>query len=216
MRVAVSEDMGGLPVAAEVRKVIQESGQVFADLGASVEAAVPDLSEAMDVFQTQRAASLATLGANLDRTVPDWRQHAKDTSQWNIDQGLGLSAEEILQSELTRAQIYARVVDFFNEFDALLLPAAQVPPFEANIDWVREIDGVTMSTYIDWMTVCCAITVTGCPAISVPGGFTADGLPVGLQIVGKPRGDLALLQIAHAYEAATRHGARQPQIFAGT
>ncbi len=216
MRVAVSETMGGLPVAAEVRHVIKQSGQVFADLGADVEDTEPDLTGAMQVFQTQRAAGLATLGANLDRTVPGWREHAKDTAQWNIDQGLALTADEILQSELTRAQIYARVVDFFSEYDALVLPAAQVPPFDASIDWVREIDGVTMTTYIDWMTVCCAITVTGCPAISVPGGFTADGLPVGLQIVGKPRGDLELLRIAHAFEAATRHGERQPQIFAGT
>ena len=92
------------------------------------------------------------------------------------------------------------------------MPAAQVPPFPADQDWVREIDGQALETYIDWMTVCCAISVTGLPAISVPAGFTAEGLPVGLQIVGKPRGDLALLKIAHAFEAATGHGRRRPEL----
>jgi amidase len=89
-----------------------------------------------------------------------------------------------------------------------------VPPFSHELEYVQEINGVKLDSYIDWMTICCAITVTGCPAISVPAGFTPGGLPVGLQIVGKPRGDLALLRIAHAFEAATEHYLTKPAICA--
>ncbi len=213
-RVALSVDLNGLPVDPEVQGIVRSCADTFANLGARVAEAAPDLSGAMDVFQVQRAAGLATLSQSLDHTHPGWREHAKDTALWNMDQGLALSADDILRSELMRTQIYARVVDFFTEHDVLLLPAAQVPPFDATLDWVREINGTAMATYIDWMTVCCAVTVTGCPAISVPGGFTKDGLPVGLQIVGKPRGDLALLKAAHAFEQATRHYLSKPEISA--
>ena len=105
-----------------------------------------------------------------------------------------------------------QVSDFFQRYDALLLPAAQVPPFPAELDWVREINGQPMATYIDWMTVCCALSITGLPTISVPAGFTASGLPIGLQIVGRPRGDFKLLQIARAFEAATSHASRRPDL----
>ena len=108
--------------------------------------------------------------------------------------------------------IYQRVSRFFEDYDALIIPAAQVPPFDANLDWVSEINGVNMPTYIDWMAVCCMISVTGLPAISVPGGFSESGLPIGVQIVGKPRGDLELLRIARAFETATEHGLRSPNL----
>ena len=121
---------------------------------------------------------------------------------------------EILDSELTRNRIYAETVRYFSEVDALLLPAAQVPPFLSDIEWIEEIEGQKMNTYIDWMEICCAITVTGCPAISVPGGFTTSGLPVGLQIVGPPRADLDVLKIAHTFEAATEHYKTAPTLSA--
>jgi amidase len=93
-----------------------------------------------------------------------------------------------------------------------VLPAAQVPPFPVEWDWVREINGQPMETYIDWMTVCCAISVTGLPALSVPGGFTRSGLPVGVQIVCGPHDDLGLLQVAHEFEQATHHHKRRPDL----
>jgi amidase len=213
-RIAYSPNLHGLPVAPEVAAVVASAADTLADLGADIETTAPDLSRAMDVFQTQRAASLATLGNSLDATLPDWKQHAKETAVWNIEKGQALSGAELIESELVRSQIYAHVVDFFNEFDALILPAAQVAPFDTNTDWIREINGEPMQTYIDWMTVCCAITVTGLPAISVPAGFTPQGLPIGLQIVGKPRGDLSLLKLAHAFEIATGHYTQNPAICA--
>ena len=100
------------------------------------------------------------------------------------------------------------------DYDAMILPAAQVIPFDVNQEWVEQINHEQMETYIDWMTVCCAITVTGLPAISIPGGFSREGLPIGLQIVGKPRGDLALLRLAHTFEQATQHYKTLPQVSA--
>jgi len=213
-RIAYSPNLHGLPIAPDIAAVVATAADTFTDLGADVITTGPDLSQAMSVFQTQRAASLATLGNSLDTTVPDWKQHAKDTAVWNIEKGQALSGAEILESELIRSRIYAHVADFFSTFDALILPAAQVAPFDTATDWIREINGEPMETYIDWMTVCCAITVTGLPAISVPAGFTPQGLPVGLQIVGKPRGDLSLLKLAHAFENATAHYNRAPGICA--
>ncbi len=213
-RIAYSRDLQGLPIDPAVTRVIEAVADDLADLGADVRRDQPDLSQAMDVFQTQRAAGLANLGRALNQAVPNWRQHAKDTAIWNIDQGLALTSEALLRSELERSQIYARVAAFFAEYDALILPAAQVPPFDADMDWVREINGVPMDTYIDWMSVCCAVSVTGLPAVSIPAGFTASGLPVGVQIVGPPRGDLSLLQLAGAYEQATGHYRRTPPVCA--
>lgn len=211
-RIAYSPNLHGLPIAPEVAEVIAAAPAVFDGLGWTVVEDAPDLSRAMEVFQVQRAAGLSNLGRTLDETVPDWRSHAKDTAIWNIDQGFATTGEEIMRSDLLRTEIYGEVAEFFERYDALILPATQVAPFPVETDWIREINGVELETYLDWMTVCCAVSVTGLPAISVPAGFTSEGLPVGLQIVGKPRGDLDLLRIALAFEQATQHYKREPSI----
>lgn len=210
LRLAWTPDLGLTRVDPEVVAIIETATAVFRDLGCRVEHACPDLAGAMEVFQVQRAAALAVTGRELEATLPDWRNHAKDTAVWNIERGLALSADEVLRSEAERTRIYRHAVEFFDTYDALLLPAAQVPPFPAEQDWVREVDGQAMATYIDWMTICCAISITGLPALSVPAGFTASGLPVGLQIVAGPHEDLRLLQIAHGFEQATQHHRRLP------
>lgn len=210
VRLAWSADLNLVPVDGRVTSVLEKALPVFEQLGCVVENSCPDLSQAMAVFQVQRAAGLAILGGTLDLSLPDWRTHAKDTLIWNIEKGLALDVKELLASEVTRTEIYRQLEKFFTNYDALLLPAAQVPPFPAEQDWVREINGQPMDTYIDWMTVCCAISVTGSPAISVPAGFTDEGLPIGLQIVGKPRRDFELLQLAHAFEQATEYYRRKP------
>lgn len=213
-RIAYAPTLHGLPIAPEVMNVMQQCADVFSNLGAQVTETSPELAKAMDVFHVQRAAGLATLGNSLDRTLPNWRDHTKETAIWNIEKGQNITAAEIIQSEITRSTIYGHIAQFFEQFDAIILPAAQVPAFSQQHEWVNEINGVSLDSYIDWMTVCCAITVTGCPAISVPGGFTDEGLPVGLQIVGKPRGDLDLLRLAHAFEQATEHYLRKPSVCA--
>jgi amidase len=211
LRIAWTPDLALTPVDPEVTKLVAAAAGTFRDFGCVVEEACPDLSDAMAVFQVQRAAALAVLGRSLDRDLPDWRNHAKDTAIWNIELGLALGADDLLDAEVRRTRIYHQAVEFFQRYDALLLPAAQVPPFPVDMEWVQQINGQTMETYIDWMTICCAISVTGLPALSVPAGFTDAGLPVGLQIVTGPHDDLGLLQLAHEFEQATLHHLRRPE-----
>ena len=212
LKVAFSPDLGGLPVEPAVVEVLKTAVPVFEDLGCHVDAACPDLTGAMDVFQVQRAAAMVSVGRQLENDVENWREFAKDTAIWNIEKGNNLSAADLLDSEFTRARVYDNAVRFFSEYDILIAPVAQVVPFDHTLDWVHEINGQELSTYIDWMAACCVITSTGMPAISVPCGFTPLGLPVGLQIVGKPRGDWELLRVAHAFEKQTRHYQRHPEI----
>jgi amidase len=105
-----------------------------------------------------------------------------------------------------------QVSAFFGTFEVLACPVTQVAPFDVTLDWVHEIDGHPQHTYLDWMASAYLISVTGLPAISVPAGFTPDGLPVGLQLVGRRRGDWGLLGVAHAFETATRHGQTVPPL----
>ena len=150
----------------------------------------------------------ARFGTDFERQ----RAHLKDTVVWNIEQGLALTLHDVSQAEIKRTQLIARVAAFFEDYDFLLCPATQVPPFAIEQEWVTNINGRELATYLDWMGVCYAITVTGCPAISVPAGFTRSGLPVGLQIVGKRWADLAVLKLAFAFESLTRYGERHPKL----
>ena len=200
-RVAWGGDLGLFPVDPEVLAICEGALHGFAGIGARVEADRPDLSGAMDVFQTQRAATFAQF-ERMWAGIPDWRAQVKDTLLWNIDRGLALSATDLVASDAERKRICASAARFFETYDFLALPTTQVPAFDVDIEWVQEINGQPMSTYIDWMASCCVITVTGLPALSVPCGFTRAGLPVGLQIVGGPRCDFEVLQVAHAFEQA--------------
>ncbi len=190
-------------------EVCESALAVLEGLGARVEAAEPDLSDADEVFHVLRAHGFATERAE------DYREHRdlmKDTVRWNIEQGLALDVTTIARAERRRGELYHAARTFLERFDFLVLPVAPVLPFPKEIEWVREIAGVRLERYIDWMALCSAITLTGLPAISVPAGFSREGLPVGLQIVGPPRGDRAVLELALAFERATGHGARRPAL----
>jgi len=213
LKVAVSPCLGELPIDRQVVDIIHSAGDTFKNLGAEITYADPPLEGAMEAFQIQRAVGLRGLGKMLDQSVDNWRQYAKETVIWNIEKGQSLSIDEMIKAEMIRTNIYADIASFFEEYDVLLLPSAQVPPFDLSEEWVEEIEGTKLDTYIDWMAVCCMITVTGLPAISVPGGFTKEGLPVGVQLVGKPRGDLELLKIAHLFESKTNFYKMKPSGF---
>jgi amidase len=129
---------------------------------------------------------------------------------WNVEQGRALSGPDIGRASRLRSDLYRRAHDFFSKYEFLVLPVSQVPPFPANVPYPTEINGTPMATYIEWMRTCSRITVTGHPAISVPAGFTPEGLPVGLQIVGRARDDWGVLQLAHAFELATGYWRRRP------
>ncbi|MCY4146209.1 MAG: amidase [Chloroflexi bacterium] len=209
-RIAWSPDLGCLPVEPSVIQTIEAQLPVFADIGIVVEEAHPDFSDAYDIFQTLRAWGFEL--AFAERFVQFGEESFKETIRWNAAQGRQLSAAHISRAQVKRTELFHRVREFLDVYDCLLLPTAQVPPFPIEQEYPREINGATMRTYIDWMMSCGFITVTGLPAMSVPCGFTADGLPVGLQMVGKPRGEFALLQLAYAFQEATRFYLRKPPV----
>ena len=209
-RVAWSADLGGLPVDAAVIQTIEAQLPVFAELGMDVESAHPDFSGAYEVFQTLRAWNFEQTFSPLFAEFGE--APFKDTIRWNAAQGKALSGADISRAQVTRSEIFQRAREFLQEYECLLLPTAQVPPFDIDCEYPREIQGVVMDTYVDWMMSCAYITVTGLPAISVPCGFTDAGLPIGLQMVGRPRGEFALLQLAYAFQEATGYHKRKPDI----
>jgi amidase len=209
VRIAWSPDMGGLPVDKRVTRVIEAQRRVFEDLGCIVEEACPDLRDAQEIFMTLRAYIFELqLGAVMD-------QHPgvlKDAIVWNIDAGRKLNGTQLARAEKLRTALFERMHHFMQTYDFIVFPVNQVPPFPVEQQYVTEIDGVKMDSYIDWMRSCFLVTSTTHPAISVPCGFTEEGLPVGMQIVGRHRGEFELLQIAHAFEQATGFGLKRPAI----
>jgi len=199
VRVAWWRDLGGLPVDPRVRSVVDAQRGIFEALGCIVEEAEPRFAGFDAVFKTLRA--LAFLVGIADR-VRGAHDQVKDTIRWELERGERLTAAEIARAEAARTELHHRMRRFMDQYEFFVLPVAQVPPFDVSQPYPIEINGVAMETYIDWMKSCYYISVVGNPAISVPAGFTPEGLPVGLQIVGRHRDDFGLLQIAHAYERA--------------
>ncbi|HVX29292.1 MAG TPA: amidase [Nitrolancea sp.] len=209
VRVAWSADLGGLPVDPRVTNVLESQRHVFTDLGCDIDEATPDFTDADEIFQTLRAWSFANAH---EADLRDHRDQLKDTVIWNTEKGLTLSGVDVSKAEMKRGQLYARITEFLETYEYLICPVNQVPPFDVTIPYVTEINGVQLGNYIDWMRSCYYITVTGLPAISVPCGFTPEGLPVGIQIVGRHHNDFGVLQLAHAFEQATQVGRRRPPV----
>ena len=208
LRVAVSEDFGGLPVAAPIRATIRRLGDTLADAGAAVAAAEPDLADADRIFHVLRARGFR---ARFGPLPPEQKAELKDTIVWNAAAGEALTHADEDWVNGARSALVARVAAFFKDFDVLIGPTTQVQPFDIDTDWVREIDGVAMRTYIEWMQSCSRVTVTCCPALSLPCGF-ADGLPVGAQLIGPMRQDALLLSVAKAVEEAAGSGDAVPDL----
>jgi amidase len=207
-RVAWAPTCGGsMPVEPAVADAIESARGTFEALGWVTQDAFPDLQGAREVFFTLRAHGFASeLGPVLDQH-PD---KLKTTVVWNVQEGRKLTADDLARAHRLRAGMDERVHAFFQRFDVLAMPTVQVPPFPADQEYPETVAGVEMNTYLDWMESCWVITVTGLPAISVPCGFTPGGLPVGIQLVGQRWGDRALLEVAYAFEQATRVGDRRP------
>jgi amidase len=207
IRIAWSPDLG-LPVQPEVLAVLAPARHVLAGVGGEVIDAAPDLSGADEVFRTFRAFAFATFRADLLARHPDL---LGPNVTWNIQQGLKLTTADLSRATVLRAELADRISDFFADVEVLACPVSQVAPFDVTLDWVHEINSRPLHTYLDWMASAYLISATGLPAISVPAGFTADGLPVGLQLVGRRRGDWDLLAVARAFESATGFAARVPE-----
>jgi amidase len=198
LRVAVSPDLGGLvEVDAEVAAVVEAAGRAMSVAGAHVTADQPNLTLAEDTFRTLRAW---TFQAGFGQLLAEHPDEFKPSLADNIRAGEGLTGADVARAyeQLTALGETARL--FFERYDVLVLPTSQVPPFPADQEYPADINGHPMATYLDWMRSAYFVTTTGCPAISVPGGTTRDGLPVGVQLVATHGADRRLLEVAAAFE----------------
>ncbi|KIU51643.1 MULTISPECIES: amidase family protein [Bradyrhizobium] len=196
-RIAYSPDFGITPVDPEVKAVTRKAAERFTDAGVIVEEASPDFSEAHECFHVLRAFDFAISKAELLRTK---RDQLKPEVIWNIEEGLKLTVEKLERAEAQRVAITTRALEFFDKYDLLLAPATIVAPFPVEHRYVAECDGKKFDNYVEWLGIVYAITLACCPALSLPCGFTASGLPVGLQMVAKPRAEAQLLAGAKVLE----------------
>ena len=208
-RIAWSQDLGGLPVDPRITSTLEAHRSVFETLGCEVVEGEPDFGGADEAFQVWRAWRFELAYGDL---LEDHRNQMKDTVIWNVEAGRELTGKDVSRAEQKRTELYHRVREFLTDHEFLVCPVSQVPPFEIEKRYITEINGVQLDTYIDWMKSCYFISVTGCPAISVPCGFTEGGLPVGLQIVGRHHDDWGVLQLAYAFEQATEFWKQAPAI----
>lgn len=211
VRVAWSEDLGGLPLDPRVRAALANGRKVLADIGCEVVEAQPDLRDADFVFRTLRAWNFEAVYGHLLKTR---RDQLKDTVIWNIEEGAKLSGHDVGKAELKRTELHDRMRRFMEQYEFLAAPVVQVPPFDVEKPWVTEIDGQPLHTYLDWMKSCYLVSATGLPALSIPCGFTPEGLPVGLQLIARPRDDFGLLQLAYAYQQRDPLWKRRPPAIA--
>jgi amidase len=211
VRVAWATDRLGIPFDARVRAVVYGQRGVFETLGCVVEDAAPDFADADDIFKVVRAWLFE---AQYGELVAAHRGMVKETVVGEVERGMRLTGPQLSRAEAQRTQLYDRVRRFLETYEYLILPTTQVPPFDVRQPYPTEVDGIRMDTYIDWMRSCYLISTVGNPAISVPAGFTPEGLPlpVGLQIVGRHQQEWSILQLAHAFEQATGYGKRRPPV----
>jgi amidase len=209
VRVAWCPDLGGLPLDTRVRAVLEAQRRTFVDLGCIVEDACPDLTDAGESFLTVRkwkswASYAPLLAAHRDALKPE--------AIWEIEEGSRVTGSELARAVTQQGALMQRMRAFQEPYEFILCAVNQVPPFDATLDWPHEIDGTPMEDYVAWMKSTYLISATYRPSMSVPAGFTTDGLPVAIQIVGRYRDDMGLLKFAYAFEQATNFGRMRPPI----
>ena len=207
VRVAWWKGLGGIPFEPEIRSVVDANRRVFESLGCAVEEAEPDFAGVAESLPVLRYAANYGQNAPLIRQRAEW---VKDTIKYEVEQAERLTAADIGKAQARQTQMYEQSRQFFEKYDYFVLPVTQVAPFDINVPYPTTIAGAAMGSYIDWMRSCWYVTFMSNPAISVPAGFTAAGLPVGIQIVGRHHDEWSVLQLAHAFEQATHHGKRRP------
>ena len=207
LRVAYSKDLGITPVDPEVADITRRAALRFAEAGVLVEEAHPDLRDAHACFQVLRAQGFALSLAGL---LTSHRDLLKPEVIWNIEQGLRLTCADIMRAEQQRATMLARSLRFFESYDLLLTPATIVPPFPVEERYVKACNGVAFETYVDWLAIVYAVTLIASPALSLPCGFTRQGLPVGLQIIAPPNADARVLAGARLLEQVLDIGSARP------
>jgi amidase len=209
LRIAWSERLRDLPVDPEVTTALAGARRRLESIGCDVQDAEPDLGRADDAFEVLRAVNFTQAFGELVQEHPG---ELKDTLVANVRRGRELSGADVGRGLAAQAASFEAMRSLLQDHDALALPTVQVVPFGADEEWVHAIDGVPMTSYLEWMRSCSRISATGHPAISVPGGFTPQGLPVGLQLVGRYGDEVGLLRLAAAFEAETGFGRRRPPL----
>jgi len=209
VRVAWWKGLGGMPFEPEIRTVIDSTRRVFEGLGCAIEEAEPDFTGVAEAFAALRYTSNYAQNSALVRQRPEW---VKDTIKFEVAEAERLTAADVGRAIARQTLMYDQSRQFFEKYEYFVLPVTQVAPFDVSIPYPTSIAGTAMTTYIDWMRSCWYVSFMSNPAISVPAGFTAAGLPVGLQIVGRHRDEWSVLQLAHAFEQATQHGKKRPAI----
>jgi amidase len=208
-RVAWFKDLGGVPFDPRVRTIVDGHIKTFEALGCIVEQAETDFAPAEVAFRVLRAWNTANSYGALYRANPD---AFKDVLAAEIEEGMRLTGPDIARAESARTQLWRGFQSFLEKYEFFVLPTTQLPPFDVETPYPKELAGVRFDSYIDWMKSCWYISATGNPAASVPAGFTPEGLPVGVQIVGRHQADFSVLQLAHAFEEATGFGKRRPSV----
>ena len=206
-RIGISRDLGITPVDAEVADIVMAAARKFDGAGVIVEEAHPDLREALECAQTLRALNYAV---GMKTLLENHRSQLKPEVIWNIEKGLALTGADIARAEAQRSAMFQRTLKFFETYDLLLCPTTIVAPFPVEQRYVSECNGVKFETYVDWLAIVSAITNVCCPAISIPAGFTTEDLPVGIQIIGPPRGEARLLAAAKLLEDMLGWASRVP------
>ncbi|HTW64520.1 MAG TPA: amidase [Bryobacteraceae bacterium] len=209
VRVAWFKDMNGIPFDPRVLSVVNAQRKVFESLGCIVEEAEPDFAGGLHAYDTLRAWGYATSQAENVRLHRDL---VKDTIQWEVARGSKLSAADIAHAHTLRSTAWNNMRIFQEKYEYFITPTSQVPPFDVKQPYPTEVAGVKMTTYIEWMKSCMMISALENPSMSMPCGFTEEGLPIGLQIVGRHRDEWSVLQLAHAFEQATPGSRRRPAI----
>jgi amidase len=207
LRVGVTLDFGNLSVDQQIRERVSALASTLEGLGATVDDACPDLRGASEAFYVLRAHNFH---GGFGALPPAQRPQLKDSIIWNLEAGEALSADDLVRANQQRAVVFESVAEFFTSYDFLIGPTTQVLPFDLNLPWVTEIDGVPQADYLAWMQSCCVITTTGCPALSLPAGFSTDGLPIGAQLVAPIREEARLLSFAKSLEEATSYATQTP------
>jgi amidase len=208
-RVAWWKGLGGVPFEPEIRSAVDANRRVFESLGCLVEEAEPDFTDVGDAFRVLRFTANHAQYSALIRQRPEW---VKDEIKFEVAQAERYTGADVSRALARQARMHDQSRQFFERYDYFVLPVTQVAPFDVTTRYPTQVAGAAMQDYVDWMRSCWYITLMANPAISVPGGFTPSGLPVGLQIVGRHHDELSVLQLAHAFEQATRHGARRPAL----
>jgi amidase len=209
VRVAWWKNLGGIPFEPETRRVIDANRRIFEGLGCTVEEAEPDFAGVDQAFPALRYAGNHPQYAPLVLERPEW---VKDTIKYEVSEAERLTGADLGRAFARQNRMFDQSRQFFERYEYFVLPVSQVAPFDVNVPYPTQIAGASMGSYIDWMRSCWYVSFMSNPAISVPAGFTADGLPVGIQIVGRHRGEWSVLQIAHAFEQATQYGKTRPAL----